>query len=73
MELCSPWYNYLVCTQLQIIRCPYNQGVYREKQLRLTAHWTRTNYDDNYIAIKPLVLNSPKMQYLQERKIFKSL
>ena len=24
MELCSPQYNYLVCTQLQIIRCPYN-------------------------------------------------
>ena len=50
-----------------------NQGVYREKQLRLTVHWTRTNYDDNYIAIKPLVLNSPKMQDLQERNIFKSL
>ena len=31
----------------------------------LQVHWTSTNYDDNYIAIKPLVLNSPKMQDLQ--------
>ena len=32
-----------------------------------------TNYDDKYIAIKPMVLNSRSMQDLQERNIFKSL
>ena len=49
-----------------------HQGVYREKQLRLTVHWTRTNYNDNYIAIKPLVPNSPKRQNLQGHHIFRS-
>ena len=49
-----------------------NQGVYREKQLRSKFHLTWPNYNDNYIAIKPLVLKSPKMQDLQERQVFKS-
>ena len=47
----------------------WNLEVYREKQLSSTVHWTSTNYNYSYIAIKPLVLSSPKMQDLQERHI----
>ena len=63
LELSSPKSRACFCNIrpcLFLRRFTFYKEVYREKQLRLLVHWTRTNYNDNYIAIKALVLNSPK-------------